>query len=208
MDGLFRRRRLPHLDVAGGTYFVTAALAGSRPARGLSSDRPHHMHGTTSASPHEPWMCRRHASWEHALDTEPLTRWLARHDLADIVHRAILHGAGVHYDLIAHVVMPSHVHIVFRTFDDVCPAVSHRESATVLVTPRQRILHSIRSYSARACNRVLCRTGAFWQRECYDHWLRNEHDIRSAVEYVARNPVVAGLCRRPEEWRFASRATS
>jgi hypothetical protein len=31
MKSQFRRRRLPHLDVPGATYFVTACLAGSSP---------------------------------------------------------------------------------------------------------------------------------------------------------------------------------
>jgi hypothetical protein len=35
LDGLFRRRRLPHWDVDDGTYFVTACLHGSIPAQGL-----------------------------------------------------------------------------------------------------------------------------------------------------------------------------
>ena len=37
MDGLIRRRRLPHLDVDGATYFVTACLSGSIPAAGLKA---------------------------------------------------------------------------------------------------------------------------------------------------------------------------
>jgi hypothetical protein len=31
----FRRRHLPHWDVPGATYFVTACLAGSIPAQGV-----------------------------------------------------------------------------------------------------------------------------------------------------------------------------
>jgi putative transposase len=31
----FRRRRLPHLDIDGATYFVTSCLANSIPALGL-----------------------------------------------------------------------------------------------------------------------------------------------------------------------------
>ena len=35
MEGIFRRRRLPHWDVADATYFVTGCLAGSISAAGL-----------------------------------------------------------------------------------------------------------------------------------------------------------------------------
>ena len=35
MDGFFRRRHLPHWDVADASYFVTVCLEGSIPAAGL-----------------------------------------------------------------------------------------------------------------------------------------------------------------------------
>src|SRR5438132_7287348 len=35
MKEMFRRRRLPHWDVPGATYFITSCLAGSIPAEGL-----------------------------------------------------------------------------------------------------------------------------------------------------------------------------
>lgn len=208
MDSIFRRRPLPHLDVADGTYFVTAALAGSGPARGLA--REAHASGSIDAvsrSEHRPaldapagWLPERQAAWEWALDAEPLIRWLARPDLAEIVQRAILHAAGTNYDLLAHVVMPSHIHLVLRPRED-----SHgRQASRGGITPRQRILHSIRGYSARACNRVLGRTGAFWQRESHDRWLRNDAEVDRAVDYVIRNPVTAGLCDKPEDWPFSS----
>src|SRR5688500_10273963 len=34
-DGIVRRRRLPHVDVEGATYFVTACLEGSLSTTGL-----------------------------------------------------------------------------------------------------------------------------------------------------------------------------
>ena len=39
MNEIFRRRHLPHWDVPGATYFVTACLADSIPAQGLLSIR-------------------------------------------------------------------------------------------------------------------------------------------------------------------------
>jgi len=35
MKEMFRRRRLPHWDVPGATYFITSCLEGSIPAQGL-----------------------------------------------------------------------------------------------------------------------------------------------------------------------------
>jgi REP element-mobilizing transposase RayT len=147
-----------------------------------------------------------HEEWERTLDLQPAVRWLARADLANLVTEAIRHGDGSQYHLLAYVVMPSHVHIVFRPAepeDNLFVTPEHCSTSRVR-TPRQRIMHSIRSYSGRACNRLVGRTGTFWQHECYDRWLRDDDDISRAVEYVIHNPVAAGLCRRAEDWPFSS----
>ena len=40
--------------------------------------------------------------------------------------------------------------------------------------------------------------GRFWQRSFWDHFLRTEESVESAVLYVLHNPVRAGLVA---EWR-------
>jgi putative DNA methylase len=42
-------------------------------------------------------------------------------------------------------------------------------------------------------NRVLGRTGSFWQREYFDRLIRDENELERAVEYVVNNPAHAGL---------------
>jgi REP element-mobilizing transposase RayT len=214
MNSLFRRRRLPHLDVAGGTYFVTAALAGSAPAQGQARRRAGAARAASLPQAATPrtrvalptWIKGRHEEWERTLDLRPTVKWLARADLAHLVVEAILHGNGSQYQLLAYVVMPSHMHIVFQPADpeNNSSITSERASHQRVRTPRQRIMHSIRSFSGRACNRLLGRTGTFWQHECYDRWLRDDEDIDGAVEYVIQNPVAAGLCHRAEDWPFSS----
>ncbi len=214
MECFVRRRRLPHLDVAGGTYFVTAALAGSAPALGRARHSAGFAHAACTAraaAPNTPvrpptWITGRHEEWERALDLRPIVKWLERADLAKLVAEAILHGNGSEHRLLAYVVMPSHMHIVFQPAEPVhTPTFKPADSSARRArTPRQRIMHSIRSFSGRACNRLLGREGAFWQHECYDRWLRDEDDVHRAVEYVIQNPVAAGLCRRAEDWPFSS----
>ena len=38
--------------------------------------------------------------------------------------------------------------------------------------------------------------GSFWQREYYDHLLRNENEFERAISYAVENPVEAG----PQSW--------
>jgi len=58
--------------------------------------------------------------------------------------------------------------------------------------------------TATKANNVFGRTGVFWAREYFDRMIRDEAHYANAVSYVAMNPVKAGLCERPGEWRFSS----
>jgi putative transposase len=170
----FRRRRLPHYDVAGATYFITACLAGSLPARGL-------LRGTDSGSPlgvADDW-----------LDTYSPVRWCVDRRIAGIVRDAIEHFEGERYATLAYVVMPSHFHWVFQPFPG---------------WQRAAILKAVKGCTARECNRLLGRIGAFWQADSYDRVVRDQRECEQFVDYVEFNPVKAGLCRRPEEWEFSS----
>jgi len=60
-----------------------------------------------------------------------------------------------------------------------------------------RILHSWKSFTAGKINRQLCRKGALWQREYYDHLIRDGSQLRRAIQYTAENPVRAGLGNWP-----------
>lgn len=44
----------------------------------------------------------------------------------------------------------------------------------------------------------------FWQRESYDHWIRNDEEKGRIRRYVRNNPVTAGLCAAPEDWQWSS----
>jgi len=41
-----------------------------------------------------------------------------------------------------------------------------------------------------------------WQKDFYDHILRDEGDVRDAIVYVASNPLRAGLARDPREYPY------
>ena len=59
---------------------------------------------------------------------------------------------------------------------------------------------------ARAANIMLDRVGQpFWQRESYDHWLR-EDEFDRIKRYIELNPVRAGLALEPNAYRWSSAA--
>jgi len=65
------------------------------------------------------------------------------------------------------------------------------------------ILKSLKWYTAVECNKILKRSGSFWQHESYDHVIRNEEELIKIIEYVLLNPVKAGLIKKCEDWKWS-----
>jgi REP element-mobilizing transposase RayT len=51
---------------------------------------------------------------------------------------------------------------------------------------------------------LLGRSGAFWQGDYWDRFIRNEDHFDAAVSYIDCNPVKAGLARSPADWAWGS----
>lgn len=209
MLGIFRRRRLPHWDVPDATYFVTTCLAGSIPAKGLSEIRDYRLALDKRSKPttmsEVEWEITKQklvfAKWDEWLDGKPNIRHFDVPAVAAAVRRSIYHFAQSRYQLLAYVVMPSHVHWVFHPIDTWCKEIECNTAEKR--TPREIIMHSFKSYTAHECNSVLGLIGEFWQDESYDHWIR-EGELLRIIEYVEQNPVKAGLVIRPEEYLYSS----
>jgi REP element-mobilizing transposase RayT len=208
-EEIFRRRRLPHWDLPGAVYFVTSCLHGSIPAQGLLEVRRLRRKLASGRPPARMTMNEwRVARWkqmfvraEHWLDQEPAVRHFADPRLAETVVASMYHFAGVRYDLLAFVVMPSHLHWVFKPCDEWV------DSLRVLAgerPPRERIMHTIKTRTGSECNKLLRRQGTFWQDESYDHCVRDEEELGRIIRYVEENPVQAGLVSAPEDWPFSS----
>ncbi len=205
----FRRRHLPHWDLPGATYFVTACLEGSIPAKGLRDIREYEAilaRQARSAEMSAPdWELRRgklgFKRTEEWLDEKPAVKHLADPALANIVVKAVFFFAGTRYDVLAFVVMPSHFHWVFTPRESWVLTLKPDDRKR---TPRERIMHSVKRFTARECNERLRATTAFWQQESYDHWVRNADELERIIKYVEFNPVKAGLTLDATLWPFSS----
>ena len=72
----------------------------------------------------------------------------------------------------------------------------------------ERILGSIKSYSARRINKLHRRTGkSFWLSECFDRIARSDKDVDGIAEYIHGNPVRWRLAAQPEDYRWSSAST-
>jgi len=196
--GLHFRGQLPHLKKEGAVYFVTFRLADSLPAHEvarLKHERQVILEQARAAkSPltwHEEeqllaWYCDK---VEALLDAGHGTCCLSKPEIAGLVAGALKHFNGQRYELRAWVVMPNHVH------------------AVVWPMPGQTlgdILHSWKSFTSKAANKLLGRTGEFWQKESYDHWIRDDTERARLVAYVENNPVKARLCKSLGDWKWSS----
>jgi REP element-mobilizing transposase RayT len=70
--------------------------------------------------------------------------------------------------------------------------------------PLSAIVRGWKSHSAREANRWLAREGAFWMTDYFDRFIRDERHYAAVREYIHLNPVKAGLCAAPEDWRWSS----
>ena len=64
-------------------------------------------------------------------------------------------------------------------------------------------MHSLKSYTSNECNKILKRTGSFWQHESYDHVVRNEEELNRIIHYTLNNPIKAKLVDNPEDWKWS-----
>jgi putative DNA methylase len=171
------RGRLPHWERDEATYFVTFRLFDSLPAIALQQLKDAALH----VEPRGDYAARLDALLDHGSGAS----FLKEPRIAGLVVGALQHFDGVRYRLHAWCVMPNHVHVVFSSMPARTPAL--RLSA---------VIQSWKSYTAKEANRLLGRTGAFWQREYYDHLVRDEADFVRCIDYTIHNPVKAGLCER------------
>lgn len=178
--GWHSRGYVPHLDHPGLIQGITFRLADSLPAHALISL------AQDSKSVNNP---AKRARIEAYLNAGYGACHLRDPRIARLVEDALLYFDGEHYQMIAWVIMPNHVHVLIETVE------GHQLSS---------IVHSWKSYTAKKANRILERTGTFWFREYFDRYIRDERHFANAVQYIRDNPVKAGLVELPEDWPFSS----
>jgi Rad3-related DNA helicase/REP element-mobilizing transposase RayT len=178
---------LPHWTKNGAVYAVTFRLADSLPRSVLQEWIAERQEIVTRARDAGRPLSTEEAMQLHHLHSERVERyldagagrcWLRDDAIAQIVVKALRHFEGTRYHLLSWCVMPNHVHVVLQPEDQ---------------QKLPDILRSWKTFTAREANLRLGRTGDFWQTEYYDHLVRDNDDLRHAIEYAWENPDRAGL---------------
>lgn len=178
------RGYLPHIDADGLTQTVTYRLADSLPCEVVERIRAEH--GDDEAELHK--------AVEAGLDACHGSCILRDSDIAEMVVENWIRHHGERYELIAWVLMPNHAHVMVRPAAGVSLA---------------EIVHGWKSFTAKQIMKGP-HAAAFpdhkvWQEEYRDRYIRDERHFAAALEYIAMNPVKAGLCERVAEWKWSFR---
>ena len=178
------RGYLPHFDGGEMWQTVTFRLADSFP-----TDRLEAWKWELRLLSKEQADQELHRRIEEYLDEGHGARYLRRPDIADTVQDTLSFFDEQRYRVDAWVLMPNHVHVLFLPLA--------RWSLSTIV-------HSWKSYSAKQANRILGRSGRFWQEDYRDRYIRDDEHFLAARVYIENNPVKAGLCTRAQDWAHGS----
>jgi putative transposase len=196
MSKYFYQQKLPHFQPPQATFFVTYRLAGSIPMEKIREWQDEYRKTVlkliTTLAGRELHLAKQSLQdayfekTDNFLDTnlnEPY--WLKEKEVAQIVAGSLHFLAKDKIDLWCFCIMPNHVHVLLNVKNDEHDLF--------------RIMQQHKSFTANQANKILSHSGQFWERESYDHVLR-EGKFWAVVSYILNNPVKAGFVKDWREW--------
>jgi REP element-mobilizing transposase RayT len=186
---------LPHWYQPGVTYFVTFRTEDSVPQSLIKTwfarrNKCLSQHGIDARSKDWRRQLERLPQVEqqfHPLFTRAFFEYLDRGhgacdlrnpELAEIVPDSLRHFNGSRYQLGDFVVMPNHVHLIVCLMNG---------------TEIEAQCESWKHFTATRINKLLSRTGRFWQEESFDYLVRNPEQFEHFQNYMSLNPQKAKL---------------
>lgn len=232
------RRRLPHIQPPGATFFITFRLADSIPREVWAELRERleiiKEELADAVEDEQALALERERRWflefeEYLHNTSDGPFWLKDERIAALVVEDLHHFDDERYRLDAFCVMSNHAHTVLmplptaeagkeaclnhRLVEDGDGNLGYltedengaRQFVAVTFHSLASIMHSIKRHTAYEANRLLERSGAFWQAESYDHYTRDHEEWLRTIRYTLNNPVKAGLVQEWQEWPWSWR---
>lgn len=192
------RRNLPHWRQSGATYFVTFRLNDAMPAEAKArldeqlakwlsakgvDPRSDLRDGYEQLGQRDRFLFRKYFNRlrEEIHDSGYGNCFLARPQVVETFVEQLFVADGCEMHIGDYIVMPNHVHLLID------PAKQELEDC----------LKRIKGRSATFCNRLLERTGTFWQSDSFDHIVRNLDQLEKYRVYIRDNPANAGIAVPP-----------
>jgi REP element-mobilizing transposase RayT len=183
------RGYLPHFESSEVVQHVTFHLADSLPQTVLLRLEAELKSHPTAKRDFE--RRRRVEAWMDAGHGSCILRKPA---LASMAQESLLSFDTQRYRLLAWVVMPNHVHVLFQPIGGWTVA---------------KIVASWKKLTARKICDRRPESGEkpaapVWRREYWDRYIRDQSHLQQAIECIHLNPVKAGLAAKAESWRWSS----
>jgi putative transposase len=94
-----------------------------------------------------------------------------------------------HFHLANFCVMPTHIHLLIRPEEGTCLS---------------EIMRWIKTISAKRWNFIHGSTDHLWGNRYFARAIKDNDEYEAIMNYIDRNPVVAGLSVSPEEWKASA----
>ncbi|HXC47745.1 MAG TPA: transposase [Candidatus Sulfotelmatobacter sp.] len=180
---------MPHFECNELPQHVTFHLADS-----LAKNALRKLESQLQFLPQKKRSVERRKRLEEWIDAGHGSCVLRRPEIATVTQASLLKFDAQRYRLLAWVVMPNHVHALFKP---VCGwTVSQIVAAWKKFTAR-RICDWQKDLGEEFTRPV-------WHREYWDRYIRDQRHLAQTVEYIHLNPVKAGLVDAAENWVWSS----
>ncbi len=190
------RGYLPHFECNEVIQHVTFHLADSLP-----KDVVERMDEELRSLPTEEQDTERRRRVDAWIDAGHGLCVLREPAIAEMVQDSFFFFDDQHYRLLAWVIMPNHVHVLFQPINNW--TVSKIVASWKKFTAR-RVSDFLRANPDADLEIGGHRGKRIWHREYWDRYIRDETHFCRTIEYIHQNPVKAGLVEKPEEWRWSS----
>src|SRR5262245_21306321 len=182
----YSRGYLPHIEIPDGTYFVTFRLSDSLPQKVLVRFQQERSALEKSKAIDPLLLLRDYESKiQKFLDASYGCCWLRNPAVAKVLVEALKKNDQKWYVLHAYTIMPNHVHALFSI-------IANGKLA--------EIMRNWKGASSFYSNRILQRSGVFWEHEYFERLIRSRRHFEFCIIYIFRNPVKAGLCAGVFQW--------
>lgn len=205
---------MPHIAPIGASFFVTFRLGDSLPVKVVRrlkmelNEKLEELEGLKVKNKDEEiakLKANYFKSYEHQLDEKPYGEcYLKKDEVARVVIEKLHEFDDDKYRLISYCIMPNHVHLLIDTSiqivdKDGCYLSDIPENYFQLY----QIMKRIKGGSAVKANRILNRTGKFWQKDSFDRFIRDRSEFYGTLYYILNNPVKAGLVNNWRDYAFS-----
>lgn len=210
---IYHKNFLPHIRPIGATFFITIRLKDALPqhtVRELKAEFEQKKAEIMEKYPDDSekelyYESKRHfGRYDHQLDHKPYGECYLKHpEVADIVVQELQKLDDKYYELQSYCIMPNHIHILIDTSIQLHGKNIDETNLDEEYTQLNDVLREFKGRSGYYCNKKLGRRGNFWQRDSYDHYVRDDTEWGNIANYIMQNPAKAGLVENSQDWQHS-----